>query len=160
MANVTTLKAGGTGAGYSGQNGDGIFKHEINIADAVAAGLATTEQVKVADVPADSFFELLQVENATALDLDSGSSQQIDVGDGTDDDEFVAAATTEAAGTNHTIAKQTFTGGQVISSADAIWLKLTGDKLAGGTADATGIIRFVWKQYDTGRNAAMATATL
>lgn len=160
MATFTNTRAGGTEAGYHGHTGNDIFKYEINIADALTDNSTATtgDQFAVVTVPADSFFELLQVENATALDLDSGSSQRIDVGDGTDDDEFLTNITTEAAGTVHTITKQTFTGGQVIGSSDTMYLKLTGDKITDGTA--TGIIRFVWKQHDAARNAPMDTITL
>lgn len=160
MATFTNTRAGGTVAGYHGNVGNDIFKHEIDIADALTNNSTATtgDQFAVVTVPADSFFELLQVENATALDLDSGSSQRIDVGDGTDDDEFLTNITTETAGTNHTITKQTFTGGQVISAADTMYLKLTGDKITAGTA--TGTIRFVFKMHDTARNAPMETITL
>jgi len=160
MATFTTTRAGGTEAGYHGHTGNDIFTYEIDIADLLTNNTTATsaDQFAVVTVPADSFFELYLVENATALDLDSGASQQIDLGDGTDDDEFVAAATTEAAGTVHTVTKQTFTGGQVITASDTMYLKLTGDKITDGTA--TGTIRFVWKMHDLARNAPMTTATL
>lgn len=160
MATFTNTRAGGTEAGYKGATGTGVIKHEIDIAAALADNPTATsgDQFAVVTAPADTIFNLKLVENATALDLDSGSSQQIDVGDGSDDDEFVAAATTEAAGTVHTIAKATFTGGEVIAAADTVYLKLTGDKITDGTA--TGVVRFVWEQHDAARNAPMTTATL
>jgi hypothetical protein len=149
MANVTTLKKGGTSGTVFPERPVSIVTHEIDIATAVAAGLATTELVTVATIPADTYFKLLQVEVVTALSL--GANARIDLGDGTDDDEFVSNATTLTAGTNLTITKDSFTAGGTLSAADSLLLKVTGDTLASGK------LRFVWMQASTERNAPTTT---
>lgn len=151
MANVTTLAKGGT-VGFSG-NGYSpvVVHHEIDIADAVAAGLATTQYIVVANLPADTFFELEQVEVVDTVVL--GGSARIDIGDSADDDEFVSNATTYTAGTNLTLLKNNGSSGNVYTAADSLRLKLTGDAIA----SATGKIRFVWLQADTSRLAPMTT---
>lgn len=144
MTNVTTLKKGGT-AGSSGYGIPNYVKHEVDIAAAVTAGLATTEQITVTDIPADVDFQLLQVE--VVEDLSLGAGARIDIGDNTDDDEFVTNATTLTAGTNLTLLKNDLTGGRVTAAADALKVKVTGATIA------TGKLRFVWLQGDTQRAA-------
>lgn len=159
MANVTTLAAGGTVGASAGNNvSPNRWTHEIDIADAVDAGVTTGGYVNIIDLPADTYFTLEQVEIVTTLDLDSGASDRVDVGD-TDDDEFVSNATTLTAGTNLTLLKVNGTPGNVYTSADSVRLKLTGDKLAGGTADATGVIRFVGTIMSTARNTPASVGT-
>lgn len=156
MTNQTTLALGGT----SGVHGDLAavrrWTHEIDISD--AAGTVTTGGYTVViNIPADTYFTLEQVEVVTELDLDSGASDRVDIGDSSDDDEWVSNATTLTAGTNLTLLKVNGTPGNVYTAADTVRLKLTGDKMAGGTADATGVLRFVGTIMPTGRNAAMTT---
>lgn len=143
MANVTTLAAGGsTGVAIS----KGKFKqHEIDIADFVSAGGATTNYAVVVNIPADSYFRLHQAEVVTALSL--GGSARIDIGDSADDDEFVSNATTLTAGTNLTLLKNDGSSGSVYGAADTLRLKITGD------AVATGVIRFVYELDSTARVA-------
>jgi len=156
MANVTTLGKGGTsGSALANAEYPVIVKHEIDIADAVTAGVTTGGYVDIVEVPADTYFQFLQAEIVTALDLDSGASDQVDIGDDTDDDQFVAIATTLTAGTNLTVATADGSYGKVYTTGETVRLKLTGDKLAGGTADATGLIRLVWLQGPTDRKAPM-----
>lgn len=154
MANVTTLALGGATTGIVGSQAQGPQKwqHEIDIAEAVAAGVTTGGYVNIINVPADTYFTLEQAEIVTTLDLDSSTSDRVDVGD-TDDDEFVSNATTLTAGTNLTLLKVNGTYGNVYTTADSVRLKLTGDKLAGGTADATGKIRFAGFVCDMKRAA-------
>lgn len=141
MANVTTLALGGTSNIGTGFGTSELYVHEIDIADAVAAGLATTEDVKVLNFPADCFFELLQVEVVTALSLGAGA--RIDLGDSSSDTLYVNNATTLTAGTNLTIA----TGSKLYTAANTLDLKVTGGTIA------TGVLRFVFRMSDTSRIA-------
>jgi hypothetical protein len=145
MANVTSLAKGGTANSPATNRAPNIVTHEVNIASAVAAGLATTEYVVVTNIPADTYFRLLQVEVVTSLSLGAGA--RIDLGDSADDDEFVSNATTLTAGTNLTLLKGDGSSGDVYTAADTLRLKVTGGTLA------SGILRFVWLQGDTARNA-------
>jgi hypothetical protein len=145
MANVLTKAKGGSIAGPLSNQTIQIVKHELDIADFVAAGGATTELFRVVTIPADTYFKLLQVEVVDALSL--GGSARIDIGDSADDDEFVSNATTLTAGTNLTLAKQNGSSGDVYTAADHISVKVT------GAAIATGKLRFVWEQADCSRNA-------
>lgn len=149
MSNVTTLAKGGT-SGVAGETiGIRRWTHEIDIADAVAAGLATTEYVVVVNIPADTYFTLEQVEVVTALSLGAGA--RIDIGDSADDDEFVSNATTLTAGTNLTLAKVNGSSGNVYTAADTLRLKVTGGTIA------SGLLRFAGTIMPTGRNAPMTT---
>ena len=145
MANVTTLAKGGTANTGISSKAPQIVTHEVNIASAVTAGLATTEYVVVTNIPADTYFRLLQVEVVTALSLGAGA--RIDLGDSADDDEFVSNATTLTAGTNLTLLKGDGSSGDVYTAADTLRLKVTGGTIA------SGVLRFVWLQADTSRNA-------
>jgi len=153
MANITTLALGGS-TGPVGATGPSptVWTHEINLADA-AATVTTGGLIRVVNCPADSVFTLDRVEIVTAVSLDSGASGRIDVGDSADDDEFVSNHTTFTAGTDATLLKTTGSTVGAYTSADHISLKVTGDKLAGGTANATGIIRFAGTCYSVARNA-------
>lgn len=141
MANVTTLKAGGTTGNPTGKGYPVVLKHEIDIAKAVAAGLLTTEYVVLADVPANTFVKVLHVENATALSM--GSSPAISLGDAGSATRYVNAASTLTAGTDHTIASSEL----LYTAAGQLRLTLTGGTLA------SGIIRVCWMQVDTSRRA-------
>lgn len=126
MANVTTLKSGGTEFTPFGKMPRAVQKWNIDIAKAVAAGLATTEYVVVFDVPAKSKVVIHSLHNETALSM--GSSPAISLGDAASATRFVNAATAVTAGTYHTVATSEFTyatGGQVR-------LTLTGGTLASG----------------------------
>lgn len=145
MSNVTTLAAGGTSGIAKGAVAPVIVKHEIDIADAVAAGLATTEYVVVTNIPADTYFRLLQAEVVDAVVLGSGA--RIDLGDSADPDEFVSNASTLTAGTNLTLIKGDGSSGDVYTAADTLRLTVTGAGIVSGK------IRFVWMMADTTRNA-------
>lgn len=145
MANVTTLAKGGTANTGISSRVPQIVTHEMNIASLVSAGLLTTEYAVVLNVPADTAFRLLQVEVVTSLSLGAGA--RIDVGDSGSATRFVNNASTLTAGTNLTIANATGSGGEVYTAADTIRLTVTGGTLA------SGILRFVWQQADTSRNA-------
>lgn len=140
MANVTNQKIGGTDTISTGVTNISVIKHEIDIAAAVASGLATTELINILSVPADTYVEVLQVENVTALSL--GTSPDVELGDTSDDDNFVASHSTLTAGSNHTIALT----GKLYTSADTISAKITGGTVASGT------IRYVFRLTDTSRN--------
>lgn len=117
-----------------------IVKISLDIAD-VASTVTTGGLVKYI-LPADTYFQFLNATARTALSLDSASSGRVDIGDQDDDDQYVTNQTTYTAGTRFTIASggNTHSDGLVVAAADFLAVKLTGDKLAGGTANATGII--------------------
>jgi hypothetical protein len=152
MANVTTKAAGGTSTVSTGHYGEGLVFKEFDIAtDYVAQGGLTTEYAVIANIPADTFFELLQVEVITALALGAGA--RIDLGDSADDDEFVSNASTLTAGTNLTILKTDGSSGAVYTAADTLRLKVTGGTIA------TGKLRFVFRMLDTTRLAPAVSKT-
>ena len=159
MTNVTSSPPalGGTGIAGTGTGNMGPkrWTSEINIAT-YAATVTTGGYIVVMNIPADTYFTLEQVEVVTALSLDASASR-VDIGDSADDDEFVSNASTLTAGTNLTLIKVNGSSGNVYTAADTIRLKLTGDKLAGGTANATGVLRFVGTLMDTSRKAAATT---
>jgi hypothetical protein len=130
-----------------------LVKIELDVAD-VAATVTTGGLVKYI-LPANTYFQFLYAEAVTTLDLDSSTSDRVDIGDASDDDQYVSNATTLTAGTAFTIATSTHTDGLVTGAADFLSVKLTGNKLAGGTADATGIIRMVVLLGDCTRTAKM-----
>lgn len=149
MTNVSTLKKGGsTGVGVGANYAPQLVHHEIDIAAAVAAGLATTEYVVIATIPANTWLRMLQVEVVTACSLGAGA--RIDVGDATTATQFVNNATTLTAGTDLTLAA--YIGAtEVYYASNELRMKVTGGTLA------SGVIRFAWLQADTGRNARMTT---
>lgn len=150
MSNVSTLKKGGS-TGTGGNNyAPVIVHHEIDIAAAVAAGLATTEYVVVATIPANTYFRMLQIECVDSIVLGSGA--RVDVGDATTATQFVSNATTLTAGTDLTLANS-IGATEVYPAASELRLKLTGASLA----STTGKIRFCWLQGDTSRLAKMTT---
>lgn len=150
MANVTNQKIGGTVNIGTGLTNIQVVKAEIDIAAAVADGLATTQLVQILSVPADTYVEVLQVENATALSL--GTSPDVELGDTGDDDRFVATHSTLTAGSNHTIAAAG--AGYLYTAADTISAKITGGTLASGT------IRYVFRLTDCSRQQNAAAPTL
>ena len=156
MANILTLAKGGSGQALATEQLT-RWTHEIDMAD-LASTVTTGGYAVVVNIPADTYFTLEQVEVVTAISLDASSSR-VDIGDSADDDEFVSNATTLTAGTNLTLIKVNGTPGNVFTAADTLRLKLTGDKLAGGTANATGILRFVGTIMSTKRNPIAATFT-
>lgn len=144
MANVTTLAMGGTTNVAVGNSvGSNLMKFEVDIAEAVTAGLATTEYVVVVNIPADTYFQLRQVEVVETLSLGAGA--RIDIGDSVDDDEFVTNATTLTAGTNLTLLKSNLSNGDVTPTAETLRLKVTGGTIA------TGKLRFVFEMDATDR---------
>jgi hypothetical protein len=155
MTNISTLAAGGTSGSAIGSVGPRKVTHEINLAD-LASTVTTGGYAVVASIPAGTYFRLLAAQIVTTLAVDA-ATQRIDLGDTDDDDEFVSNHSTATAGTYMTLLKGDGSLGDVYTSAKEIRMKLTGDKLAGGTANATGIVRFVWLQMDASRNAAADT---
>jgi len=141
MANVTTLACGGSTVVVPGSKPMDIH-WEIDIAEAVTAGLATTEYVTVFSFPADTYYKIKQIEVVEALSLGAGA--RIDVGDAADDDEYVTNATTLTAGTNLTL---TSDNEKYQGSAAEIRLKVTGGTIA------TGKLRFVVEVGSMVRNA-------
>jgi len=137
MANVTTLSAGSNNSLAIGTSVPKTYKFEVDIADAVTAGLLTTEYVTVFTFPADTYLEILNIEVTTACSLGAGA--RIDVGDTTDDDEFVTNATTLTAGTNLTLTADSV---KTLVAADEIRLKVTGGTIA------SGVISFVVRATD------------
>lgn len=140
MANVTTLALGGASTGTIGSQAPGPQKwtHEIDVAEAVAAGLATTNYVVAVNIPADTYFTLEQVEVVEALVL--GGTDRVDIGDSADDDEFVSNATTYTAGTNFTLLKNNGSSGNVYTAADTLRVKFTGAALTSGKLRLAGFI--------------------
>ena len=151
---VDTTIGGSTGLVAQGyQASPRIVKIELDIAD-VAATVTTGGLVKYV-LPANTYFQFLYAEIIDTLDLDSSTSDRIDIGDASDDDQYVSNATTLTAGTVLTIVTPTHTDGLVVGAADFLSVKLTGDKLAGGTANATGKLRMVVLVGDCQRLAPM-----
>lgn len=142
MANVTTLKKGGTGV-FAGSE-PVIIKYKLNVATAVAAGLATTNLVNILSVPAGTHVKVLSVNTTTAV---AGSTVDVELGDAGDDDRFVA---TNAGGTGlHTLTASA-TAGYTYTSAATISAKITSDALA------TGVIEYV---FEVSNAAYLAPAT-
>jgi hypothetical protein len=149
MANVTTLKIGGTTGRPGTYPPIPVLKAEINIAKAVAAGLATTEYVKVLDIPANTRLKIWAVRNATALSL--GSSPRLDLGDADDDDLYVSNASTLTVNTNHALTGDTAISAtarteKTYSAAGELRLKVTGGTLT------SGVVQIVYSLIDLGRN--------
>ncbi len=117
-----------------------LAKITLDISD-VASTVTTGGLVKYI-LPANTYFQFLYAEVVTAISLDASASR-IDIGDADDDDQYVSNASTLTAGTALTIVTPTHTDGLVTGAADFLAVKLTGDKLAGGTANATGVLRMV-----------------
>lgn len=140
MSDVTTLAIGGTANVGTGFGTIEYFVHEIDLAEAVAAGLATTDQVTIVNVPADTYVDFRQAEVVTAL---GDTVTRVDIGDAAADTTFVENATTVTAGTNFTLA----VNGKQYAAADAIKLKITGSSID------SGIVRVVFGMLDTSRIA-------
>lgn len=141
MAAVTTKKLGGTSGIARGQRSIDVITFEVKIEDFLANGGATTDYWEVMTIPANTFLEVLQLENVTALSMGSGPA--VSLGDAGSATRFVNAASTLTAGTDHTIA----TASLFYGSAGSLRLTLTGGTLASGT------IRGVLRLTDTSRNA-------
>lgn len=139
MTNVTNQKKGGEINIAVGNQRVAVIRHEIDIAEAVASGFTSGDLINVVTAPTDSFIEVLQVENATALSL--GATPEVELGDGVDDDLFIAASTEVAVGGNHAIA----VGNKLYTSEDTVSLKISGGTVTSGT------IRLVLRMTDTSR---------
>lgn len=158
MTNVTSTPPalGGTsGVAVGAGPGLRLWTNEINLADH-ATTLTTGGYIVVYNIPADTWFSVENAEIVTTLDADA-TTERLDLGDSADDDEWVSNHSTATAGTNLTLIKRDGSAGFVNPSADTLRLKVTGDKLAGGTANATGIIRFCGFMCPMTRNAAADT---
>lgn len=157
MTNVTSTPPAKGGTSGIGGEAMGIkrWTNEIDLADWTTT-LTTGGYIVVMNIPANTYFTLEQVECVTTVDADA-TTERLDIGDSADDDEFVSNAATVTAGTDLTLIKVNGSSGNVYTSADTLRLKVTGDKLAGGTANATGIVRFVGTCMSTARNAPMTT---
>lgn len=135
MANVSTLKRGGTATGGGSQTPVGIIRHTIDIADAVTAGLATTEYVVVQSIPAGTILTVWGMKNATALSL--GSSPRLDLGDGDDDDLYVSNHSTLTADAYATLTGESAMAAttryrKTYTAAGELRLKITGGTIASG----------------------------
>lgn len=158
MTNVTSSPPalGGTTGVATKNYAPQKWEVEINIAT-YAATVTTGGYIVAVNIPEDTYFTLEQAEVITACSLDASSSR-VDIGDSQDDDEFVSNATTLTAGTNLTLIKVNGSYGNVYTTADTLRVKLTGDKLAGGTANATGKIRlWGWMASGARNNPAVAS---
>lgn len=159
MTSQTSLALGGSsGVGSSQNRGPTAWFHEIDIADA-ATVVTTGGYTAVLNIPADTLVTVERFEIVEAVSLDSSTSGRIDLGDSSDDDQFISNLTTFTAGTDGTIVDSRGSPVGAYTAADSIRLKLTGDKLAGGTANATGKVRAVGTIMSTARNAPMETVT-
>lgn len=141
MAAVTSKKLGGTSGIARASRNISVINWEVKIEDFIANGGATTDYWEIMTIPANTFIEVLQVENATALSMGSGPA--ISLGDAGSATRYVNAVSTLTAGTDHTIA----TASLFYGSAGSLRLTLTGGTLASGT------IRGVIRLTDTSRNA-------
>lgn len=141
MANVTSLATLGTSDGSAGSKTVPVLTHTVNIADAVTAGLLTTEQVVMINIPAGSIFKFYGLVNQTAI---TGVTR-FDLGDSGDDDLYVSNGATFTSGFVYTrtgeaaIASTTLTE-KLYTSADTIRLKVTGASLASAGGGAVGIV--------------------
>lgn len=154
MANVSTLKRGGTLPVGVNTNQVDIIRHEIDIAKAVTAGLTTGAYVVVQTMPAHTRLKIWGLRNATALSL--GSGPRLDLGDGDDDDLYVSNATAVTVDTDHAL-----TGDTAISStarvektfgtAGELRLKITGGTLA------SGVVEVIYSVIDMNRRAPATT---
>lgn len=103
MALFTTARAGSSASQSItyGNSIPSVVHYEIDLADFYSnnSTFATGDQISLLGIPEDTMVLGLVLENATALT----NITQLDLGDATDDDRFVAAASTLTAGTNHTI---------------------------------------------------------
>lgn len=152
MTNSTTYRFGGDDLVSIGQDKTAVIGGTFDIAN-VAATVTTGGYAEILAIPANTFFEILAMENVSAISIDSGSSNRVDLGDGDDDDLYVTNATTATAGYDYVMTGASTLSStakifKLYSSAGSIRLKLTGDKLGGGTANATGKIRFVFRLTD------------
>lgn len=154
MTNSTAYKIGGSTGTVSAGEGQPVrmVKVELDIAN-VAATVTTGGVATIMTLPIDTYFKFIRAELVTAVSLDSSTSGRIDIGDATDDDQFVSNATTFTAGTDLTVITENGEDGPVYLAANALNIKLTGDKMAGGTANATGKVRFVFLIGDASRLA-------
>jgi hypothetical protein len=131
MANVTTLKKGGTDV-YAGSE-PVVIKYKLNVATAVAAGLTTTGLVNILSVPANTHVKVLSVNTTTAV---AGTTVDVELGDAGDDDRFVA--TKDGTTGLHTITSSG-SAGYTYTSAATISAKITSDALA------TGVVEYVFE---------------
>ncbi len=118
---TTSLTVGGTG---QPSKGIGRSRHlqyaELDIAAAVAAGLTTTQSVKLINIPAFTKVVIHEVRNLTTL---VGTS--FAVGDSTDEALFVAADSTTTLGHEATITAAGLEPGTKYVTANFINVKLT-----------------------------------
>lgn len=141
MAIHTSLKKGGDDVVAVGDSFLSIGTYELDMVDVAALTFTTADQVLALDLPADTYWELIQAECVTAL---TGITR-IDIGDEDDDDEMVSNASTVTAGTNFTLTKATHTDGPVVLAASKIYVKVTG-------TPSTGILRLRYLMGSSVRN--------
>lgn len=161
MTNSTAYKIGGTSGIVAGHNHPAVrcVKLELDVAD-VASTVTTGGYAELLTLPANAFFRFIGAKAITALSLDSSSSGRVDIGDEDDDDQFCTNITTYTADTVFARASggEYHSDGEMMgAAAGSFRIKLTGDKLAGGTANATGIIQVIFLIGDPGRLAQMTT---
>lgn len=135
MSNVTSLKRGGTATGGGSQSPISIIRHTVDIADAVTAGLLTTEYIEIQTIPAGTSLTIYGMKNATVLSL--GSGPRLDLGDGDDDDLYVTNSTTETVDAYHTLTGESAMAAttkyrKTYTTAGSLRLKVTGGTIASG----------------------------
>lgn len=135
MANVLTLKRGGSTSNGVNTNHVEIIRHTIDVAAAVTAGLTTGAYVVVQTIPAHSRLKIWGLRNSTLLVL--GSGPRLDLGDADDDDLYVSNATTLTSQTDHALTGDTAISAtarveKTFGTAGELRLKITGGTLTSG----------------------------
>ena len=145
MATITTLSRGGDTTVPAGQLQSTVLKLDFVdlIADFTDAGGVTTDSVKIMDIPADTFVEVLAIE-VIGASISLGAGARIDVGDTGSATRYVSNASTVTNGTNLTIALIPY----LYTAADTLLVKITGGTIADG-----GGLRFVLRLTDLTRVA-------
>lgn len=148
MSNVTSLRQGAATTNSTGKDlKPNILKHEINIADAVTAGLANAEYIEVWGFPAGTVLRDIRAQIVTNFSLGAGA--RLDLGDAANASAYVNNATTLTADTWLTQVSNSVPA--FYSSAGSIRLKVTGGTIA------TGKIRLVATVEDYTRKAPTTT---
>ncbi len=144
MATYSGYSIGGTTGTTVGNSQLQIVKLEWDLGDIqaglTAAGItiASGDGIKLLDIPADTYFELVRVEIVETITI--GTSGAFILGDSQDDDEFVTTQSTLTAGTDIAITKETFTNGKVLTAADDLILEVS---VGSGSVALDGKIRIV-----------------
>ena len=128
MANITSLAKGGSATLVK----RGRVQHEISLAEAVTAGLATTEYVKIIDIPAGTHVKINRIRKDTTL---GGTTLTVSAGDSSAVDVFVAASTATTSGDLTLTTTPAGVGGKVYATADTLRFYVTCATIANVTGD-------------------------